>query len=103
MHRTIKAFAAAAALVLIVSARPVAQRPSAFSIGSVLPTLDAYLESLRLQAGIPGMSAAIVNEGSVIWAKGYGFANLATRERATPDTPYLVGDVTETLAAVLLL
>jgi CubicO group peptidase (beta-lactamase class C family) len=103
MHRTIKALAAAAALVLIVSARPAAQKPSAFSIGSVLPTLDAYLESLRLQAGIPGMSAAIVNEGSVIWAKGYGFANLATRERATPDTPYLVGDVSETLAAVLLL
>jgi len=103
MHRTITSLAAVAALVLIVSAHPSGQKPSAFSFGSVLPTLDVYLESLRQQAGIPGMSALIVNEGTVIWEKGYGFANLTTRERATPDTPYLVGDVSETLAAVLLL
>src|SRR5438045_1733669 len=49
------------------------------------------------------MSAAVVREGSVIWEKGYGFQNVGTRVRATPDTPYLVGDMSGTLAAVLLL
>ena len=38
-----------------------------------------------------------------VWEKGFGFQNVATRERATPDTPYLVGDMSGTLAAVLLL
>ena len=71
--------------------------------GGILPVLDTYLESLRLQVGIPGMSAAVLKDGVLIWEKGYGFANLATRERATPDTPYLVGDVSQTIAAVLLL
>ena len=49
------------------------------------------------------MSAAIVRDGVVIWEKGYGFQNVATRLRATPDTPYLVGNMAETLASVLLL
>ena len=49
------------------------------------------------------MSAAIVRDGVILWEKGYGFQNVATRERATPATPYLVGDATGTLAAVLML
>ena len=49
------------------------------------------------------MSAAVVKDGRVVWEKGYGFQNVATRLRATPDTPYLVGDMSGTLAAVLLL
>ena len=49
------------------------------------------------------MSAAIVRDGVIVWEKGFGFQNVAARVRATPDTPYLVGDVSGTLAAVLLL
>jgi len=79
------------------------QQPSIFSPGGSLPVLDAYLEPLRQQAGIPGMSVAVVSEGKVVWEKGYGFANVATRERAGGDTPYLVGDLSQTLAAALLL
>ena len=68
-----------------------------------LGVFDAYLESLRQQAGIPGMSAALVKDGAIVWEKGYGFQNVANRLRATPDTPYVVGDLSETFAAVLLL
>lgn len=68
-----------------------------------LAVFDAYLESLRQQAGIPGMSAAVVKDGAIVWEKGYGFQDVATRLRATPDTPYVVGDLSETFAAVLLL
>jgi CubicO group peptidase (beta-lactamase class C family) len=92
----------AAALALAVSVIS-AQQPSIFSPGGTLPVLDAYLEPLRQQAGIPGMSAAVLSDQQLIWEKGYGFQNVATRERATADTPYLVGDMSETLAAVLLL
>jgi len=90
------------AVLLAATAVLKAQQPS-ITPGGILPVLDTYLESLRQQAGIPGMSAAVLKDGAIIWEKGYGFANLATRERATPDTPYLVGDVSQTLAAVLLL
>jgi len=79
------------------------QQPSVFTPGGTLPVLESYLESLRLQAGIPGMSAAVLKDGEVAWEKGFGYENVTTRQRAAPDTPYLLGDMTETLAAVLLL
>jgi CubicO group peptidase (beta-lactamase class C family) len=98
-------FAVLAGLLVLalVPARGQQQQPSLFTPAGTLPVLDSYLESLRQQTGIPGMSAAVVRDGSVIWEKGYGFQNVATRVRATPDTPYVVGDMSGTLAAVLLL
>ena len=101
--RTSLALVAALAVVTVATMPSSAQQPSIFTPGGTLPVLDSYLEALRQQAGIPGMSAAVLNEGEVIWEKGYGFQNVASRERATPDTPYMVGDMSSTLAAVLLL
>jgi CubicO group peptidase (beta-lactamase class C family) len=91
-----------AALVL-ASAGTHGQQPSPSVPAGALPVLDAYLEALRQQAGIPGLSAAVLSDGAVIWEKGYGFQNVATRQPATPDTPYLIGDVSATFGAVLLL
>src|SRR5215204_761923 len=102
--RILLGVATAAALALVAGSRPSAQQqPSIFSPGGSLPVLDAYLEPLRQQTGIPGMSVAVLSDGAIVWEKGYGFANVATRERAGADTPYLVGDLSQTLASVLLL
>jgi CubicO group peptidase (beta-lactamase class C family) len=67
------------------------------------PPFEAYLEPLRQQAGIPGLSAAILLDGEVAWERGFGFQNVEARIRATPDTPYVVADLSQTIAAVLLL
>jgi CubicO group peptidase (beta-lactamase class C family) len=91
-----------ACVLLVATTMTSAQQPI-FTPYGILPVLDAYLEALRQQAGIPGMSAAIVRDGAILWEKGYGFQNLQTRERATPSTPYVIGDASGTLAAILLL
>jgi CubicO group peptidase (beta-lactamase class C family) len=67
------------------------------------PPFEAYLEPLRQQAGIPGLSAVILLDGEVAWERGFGFQNVEARIRATPDTPYVVADLSQTFAAVLLL
>jgi CubicO group peptidase (beta-lactamase class C family) len=64
---------------------------------------ESYLELLRQQAGIPGISAAIVQNGEIVWERGLGFQNVETRIRATPDTPYPISGLTQTLAAALVL
>src|SRR6187399_303476 len=89
-------------LLLAVAGTSGQQAPPPFN-PSGLPVLETYLEALRQQSGIPGMSATVLRDGVVVWEKGFGFQNVATRLRATPDTPYLVGDMSGTLAAVLLL
>jgi CubicO group peptidase (beta-lactamase class C family) len=77
-------------------------RQSQTSLLSASP-FESYLESLRLQANIPGMSAALVQEGQIVWERGFGFQNQETRVRATPDTPYPIADLSQTVASVLVL
>ena len=67
------------------------------------PPIEHYLEALRQQAGIPGLSAAVVQDREIVWERGFGFQNVESRIRATPDTPYYVGGLSQSLAAVLLL
>ena len=92
---------AATVVVLLLAAggSQARQNPIPF----VSPPFEAYLEPLRQQAGIPGLSAAILLDGEIVWERGYGFQNQETRLRATPDTPYIVADLSQTLAATLLL
>src|SRR4026209_937653 len=95
---------AGACLVIVLLATQVAgQQPPVFTPFRAIPYLDAYLESLRQQLAMPGMTAAVRRDGTIIWERGYGFQNVSARIRATPDTPYPVGDMSGTLAAVLLL
>jgi CubicO group peptidase (beta-lactamase class C family) len=100
LRRLIAATSVAAALATVATS---AQQPPVFTPYGAIPVLEAYLEPLRQQAGIPGMSAALVYDGQIVWEKGYGFQNLTTRVRATPDTPYVIGDMSSTIAAALLL
>ena len=104
MRRRILIAGIAVIATVVLRTVPSAQQPSPlFTQGGSIPVLDSYLEALRQQAGIPGMSATVLKDGVTVWEKGYGFANTATRERVTPDTPFMVGDMSGTLAAVLLL
>src|ERR1700712_2330356 len=59
----------------------------------------ATLDTLRLQAHIPGLSVAIVQDGKVILAQGFGFADLEQRRPATPETPYNIASVTKPISA----
>lgn len=62
-----------------------------------------YLESLRVQAGIPGLAAAIVGPTDIVWERGFGFQDV---ERALPmrtDTPVHLDGLTQVFTAATLL
>jgi CubicO group peptidase (beta-lactamase class C family) len=63
---------------------------------------ERYVESLRQQTGIPGMSAALVKDGEIEWERGFGQQDIERSIAASPGTPYSVGGLTETLSAALL-
>lgn len=64
---------------------------------------ERYVEALRLQAGIPGMSAAIVQSGRLVWDRGFGYQDVDGQVAAAADTPYPILDVSQTLASTVLL
>jgi D-alanyl-D-alanine carboxypeptidase len=53
----------------------------------------------------PGFAFAVLSHGSVVFAKGYGFADLASKTPVTPDTRFAIGSITKqfTAACALLL
>jgi CubicO group peptidase (beta-lactamase class C family) len=101
MTRRVSALAAAA--VLLAGTAALARQNPAPQPVLPAPVFEYYLEALRQQAGIPGMSAAVVQDGQIVWERGFGFQNLESRVPATPDTPYLVGGLSQSVAAVVLL
>jgi CubicO group peptidase (beta-lactamase class C family) len=85
-----KTLVALSAVVLLATAGASGQQQAGPILlpNGALPVLDAYLEALRVQLGIPGLSAAVLHEGRIAWEKGYGFQNVATAcaRRPTPPT-----------------
>jgi CubicO group peptidase (beta-lactamase class C family) len=64
---------------------------------------EKQAEELRTLLKIPGMSAVIIKDQKVLWAKGFGFADLENRITATPDTLFHLASVTKTFAATLIM
>jgi CubicO group peptidase (beta-lactamase class C family) len=65
--------------------------------------LESYLEALRVQAGIPGLSAAIVGDTDIVWERGFGRQDLSRGIAALPDTPFHIDGLSQTLTAMLVL
>ena len=64
---------------------------------------ERYVEALRQQIGIPGMSAAITQDGRLVWDKGFGYRDVGGLVAATADTPYPILGLSQTLSSTLLL
>ena len=64
-----------------------------------------YIATPMQRLHIPGVSLAIVRDGRVIKAQGYGFANLELKAPATKETVYEIGSNTKqfTAAAIMML
>ena len=63
-----KPVAVVAILIGLASLQSKAQQQSPLvSTTPTLPVLESYLESLRQQAGIPGMSGVLVRDRAVGW------------------------------------
>ncbi len=65
--------------------------------------LELKLDRLRKRLAIPGFSAAIVRDQRLLWARGFGCADIASGTPATPRTTYHLASLTKPFAATVLL
>jgi Beta-lactamase len=67
--------------------------------------VDDYVKQRMHELHIPGLSMAVVKEGQIVKASGYGMANLETSSPATPETVYKAASLSKPFiaAAILLL
>jgi serine beta-lactamase-like protein LACTB, mitochondrial len=57
------------------------------------------------EQNLPGLSVAVGLDGDIVWAEGFGYADLEKQATVTPETQFRIGDVSNTFtsAAVGLL
>src|SRR5712691_3022616 len=67
----------------------------------ILSRFSDYLDALRTQAGIPGLSAAIVGLDAVNWEGSFGRQNVEHNIAVRADTPFQLDGTTQAIAAAL--
>ena len=69
----------------------------------LLALFGAYFESLRAQAGIPGLAAALVGDSDVLWDQPFGQQDLGTSTATRTDTPFHFDGLTQLVTASMVL
>jgi CubicO group peptidase (beta-lactamase class C family) len=115
MHRLAALIAAVLALVIGGLTPAVAQHASpaaspAVSLAGVRPlpltgaravAFETFVADLIARAEIPGAAVAVVQDGEVVYAQGFGVKALGHPEPVTPDTLMLVGSTQKSMTSLL--
>ena len=63
---------------------------------------DARVEALRRATGVPGMAIAIVENGKVVLAKGYGVRKLGAPDKVDAETIFMTGSTGKAITTAAL-
>lgn len=67
------------------------------------PAVDEYLQKMIKDNQIPAVSIAVMENGTVIYAKSYGYANLESALPAKPEDRFQIGSISKSFAAVAVM
>jgi CubicO group peptidase (beta-lactamase class C family) len=93
----------ARAMILCAATLTASCRATTTAPAESLQQFEERLEALRLQSHIPAITAVIAREADVVWARGFGSAELATDRPAADTTVYHLASLTKPFATTVLL
>lgn len=67
------------------------------------PKLDVVLEEITVHWGIPGLAVGIVENGEIVYARGFGVQSLETQTPVTPDSIFCVASIAKCFVASAIL
>jgi D-alanyl-D-alanine carboxypeptidase len=79
---------------------PLVEQPD---VRSAIELLEAWIETQRVYRELPGLSIGIVHDQSLLWTRGFGWADVERRSPATADTLYRIGSITKLFTATAIL
>lgn len=68
-----------------------------------LEQLNGIMQSAMEQFAVPGASLAVAKDGKLVYARGFGVANLQTGEAVTPKTLFNLASTTKTVSTLGIL
>ena len=76
-------------------------KPIPFS-DELLAKLETYIVDSMELFDVPGLAIAIVKDGEIVYAEGFGVRELGSDEPVTPETLMLIGSTTKTMTTLLM-
>ena len=61
--------------------------------------IDPYIHAVMAKWEVPGLAIAVVKDGEVVLARGYGVGELGTERNVTGDTPFTIASCTKSFTA----
>lgn len=99
-------------LYMFVTAKTLHPNPSTIASVTNSPPLPAFagpVEKARdivraglAQRNLPGLSVAVGIDGNIVWAEGFGFADLETNRPVTPDDRFRIGTASTVFTSAAL-
>ncbi len=88
---------------LPAAGQPGAGYPATGKAAAVLKPVDTAVATVVARHGIPGAALAVARDGRLVFARGYGWANLAAQEQTQPDTLFGLASLSKPLTALAVL
>ncbi len=70
--------------------------------GERLAKLEAFIEIAREKTHVPGAAVAVVQDGKIVLAKGFGVRERGKKDPVTERTRFMIGSVTKSLSTLLI-
>jgi len=86
--------------LFLIPALSLAQTKSAAQAKRQTEKIDSFVREKMKSKNIPGLSLAVVREGKIVLAKGYGMANLELSTPANEKTCFLLYSITKSFTAM---
>ena len=77
------------------AALPAAEAPPPERYRDAVQALEQFIAHEVADKQLPALSIALVDDQTVVWARGFGFADPEKKTPATADTVYRVGSVSK--------
>ncbi len=61
-----------------------------------------YVDSLRNELEIPGLSVSVSINNKIVWSEGFGYANVADQYPVTRATKFRIGSISKSLTSIAM-
>jgi CubicO group peptidase (beta-lactamase class C family) len=68
-----------------------------------LDRIDTIIDNKRRELHVPGVALAIIKDGKIVHARGYGYRDLEKKLPVTPQTQFAIGSATKAFTALATL
>ena len=65
--------------------------------------IDECVRTFMEQHRIPGAALAVTDQGRLVLARGYGYADVAAKKQVTPTSPFRIASISKPITAVAVM